>query len=109
MTLQYTTLHIYIYIYICYICPDFPGWFTQGHHRHLNEAWAPGSAAAGSLWRLPRTCSPKMRQKMWPEASGKTMENGGFPWDFMGFYGIYPLVMTYITMENDHRNSGFAH
>ena len=23
-------------------------------------------------------------------------------WDFMGFYGIYPLVMTNITIENHH-------
>ena len=26
-----------------------------------------------------------------------------------GFYTTYPLVMTNMAMENDHRNSGFSH
>ena len=30
----------------------------------------------------------------------------GMLWDFMGFHWIYPLVMTNISMENHHRNSG---
>ena len=39
---------------------------------------------------------------------GKPLENGkymGKPWEndgLMGFYGIYPMVMTNITMENHH-------
>ena len=40
---------------------------------------------------------------------GKTM---GKPWengDLMGFNGFHPLVMTNITIENDHRNSGTFH
>ena len=31
-----------------------------------------------------------------------------FLWDFMkfmGFYGMYPLVMANVAMENDHRSS----
>ena len=36
---------------------------------------------------------------------GKPWENGGL----MGFNGFHPLVMTNITIENDHRNSGTFH
>ena len=36
---------------------------------------------------------------------GNPLENGGF----MGFDGIYPLVIFDIAMENGHRNSEFSH
>ena len=34
----------------------------------------------------------------------KSWEYGGF----MGFYGIYSLVICYIAFEHGHRNSGFC-
>ena len=36
---------------------------------------------------------------------GKAEENGGL----RGFYRIYPVVITNLAIENEHRNSGFSH
>ena len=68
--------------------------------------WAPGCLEKCKMmicWENVEN-HRKTMGKLW-ENHRKTMGNCGV----MGFYGIYPLVICYIAVENYHRNSGFSH
>ena len=81
-------------------CP--PTWSIARHTEHgLIITWArPGLQGLG-------TANPFLGDDWVPaisqETIGKSWENGGF----MGFNGIYPLVMTSIAMENHERSTIF--
>ena len=94
---------IYIYIYYRALIHHIPVNPVQGEDQQQSQHFV-----ASVTWQL----NWRMGSKGFL-LKGKTIrkprENGDvmlISWDFIGLYGIYPLVMTNISMENHHRNSG---
>ena len=87
----------------CGSCPAPPTTAPSGTPHLPPPRWssnASGRSPPGWFWR--RAPGP---------GGAEDLENGGLVvvlWDFMGFYGMCPLV-TNITMEHGHRNSQFSH